>query len=161
MNKIWLLTAGALLLVFTCASAEIYRCVTPDGKQVMTDRQSQLPDNCQDIGKSTEAGSFNIIPDSKNADAERQPVKPAQGVESSAPMFASLQVQANELVQNYKEAVAKRYGSGLNVERRDAIKEVEGFRQQKVEMLDGLTRSGLTGNQQKKIQDVLDEIPEQ
>jgi hypothetical protein len=161
MNKIWLLTAGALLLVFTCASAEIYRCVTPDGKQVMTDQQAQLPDNCQNIGKSVEASSFNIMPANKGVDAETRPVKPAQGAESKAPMFASLQVQAKALVQNYKEAVAKRYGSGLNVKRRHAIKEVEGLRQQKVEMLDGLTRSGLTNDQQKKIQDILDEIPQQ
>ena len=116
MNKIWLLTAGFSLLALTCASAETYRCRTPDGKLVMTDQQSQLPDDCQSIDESTETGSFNIIPGGKGVDTEVRPVEPAKRAESRAPIFTSLQDQAKALVQNHKEAVTRRYRPGLEVD---------------------------------------------
>lgn len=161
MNKVVVLTTGFSLLALTCASAEIYRCRTPEGKLVMTDQQLKLPANCQPIDEPTEAGSFNIMPRAKGIASEGQSAKPVQRTKTSTSTFASLQDQAQVLVQSYKEASAKRYGSGLAVERRSVIREIAELREQKQEMLGGLTSSGLTRNQQQSIKDVLEGIPQQ
>ena len=161
MNKVVVLTTGFSLLVLTCASAEIYRCRTPEGKLVMTDQQLQLPANCRPIDVPAEAGSFNVMPSSKGIASEGQSAKPVQGTKARTSTFSSLQDQAQVLVQSYKEASAKRYGSGLAVERRSSIREIAELRKQKQEMLGGLTRSGLTRNQQQSIKNILEGIPEQ
>jgi hypothetical protein len=75
MQKILWLTVALSLLFATCASTEIYRCRTPDGGLVMTDRKDKLPADCQLVNGTKDTGGFNIVPSVPVNEVESPPKK--------------------------------------------------------------------------------------
>jgi len=144
----------------TSVSAEVYRCRTPDGKLVMTDKQTGLPADCKPVEGPAGTGSFNIIPDNTRSDVENQPELPEQKTASDVQDVSTWQSHADTLVQDYKAATRKRHRATLEVDRRHAVQEIEELKQQKQEMLNSLTRSGLTRDEHQAIRKTLNEIPQ-
>ena len=159
MQKTMWLTVGLSLLLLTYASAEIFRCRTPDGKLVMTDRESELPADCQPVDKPANAGSFNVMPSASGTDTKTQPVSPEQKAATKRPDVAPWQRDASAMVEDYNDAVRRRNRESLTVDRRRATQEVGRLHQQKVEMLNDLAGSGLKRHEQQAVRKTLDRIP--
>ena len=158
MKRVWLSTMGFILLTSTCASAEIFRCRTPDGNLVMTDQQAELPADCQPVDESGGKGSFNILPPATDSGLESRTVQPEQSAAERSPDPSLWQSQAETLVQSYKDAVRKRYHENLEVDRRLAMDKIGRVKQQKIQMLDDLAESSLKRADKKAIREILKEI---
>ena len=159
MKRLLLLTIMLYLLILTCASAEIFRCRTPDGELVMTDNKTEIPADCKPIDEPEGSGSFNIVPTSKEATIKSQPVS-AEG--TAAPLEQDVtpwQDDASGLLERYQDAVRRSHSEDLEVNRRHARQEVEQLKQQKNDMLNALPESGLKDHEQKVIKDTLNEMP--
>ncbi len=160
MQRILWLTVGLSLLFLTCASAEIYRCRTPDGVLVMTDQQAKLPADCKPVDEPENVGSFNVMPSTTGTDKRSQPAPPQQKAATKRPDVAPWHSDANALVENYKDAVRRRTRESLTVNGRRATQEIGQLKQQKNEMLSDLEGSGLRRADQQAIRKTLDEIPQ-
>jgi hypothetical protein len=160
MQRILWLIVGFSLLVLTCASAEIYRCRTPDGVLVMTDQRAKLPADCKPVDEPEDAGSFNIMPSATGTDNKSQPAPSDQKAATKRPDVAPWQSDASALVENYKDAVRRRNRESLDVDGRRATQEVGQLHQQKQEMLNDLAGSGLKHEDQQAIRKTLHEIPQ-
>ena len=159
MQRILWLTVGLSLLLLTCASAEIYRCRTPDGVLVMTDQRDKLPADCQPVDGPEDAGSFNIMPSAAGTGKKSLPAPPEQKAVTKRPDVAPWQRDASALVENYKDAVRRRNRESLTVNGRRATREIGQLKQQKHKMLNDLAGSGMRHADQQAIRKTLDEIP--
>lgn len=157
MQRIWLMTAVFLCLSLSGVSAEIYKCRTPDGNLVVTDQEANLPKGCQKVEETSGGSTFNIVPETKAVEVERSSVK----LPKASPEPSQVEDQAKTLVQDYKEAVRKRYRSSFVADQRRAIQQIESLRKEKQKMLSGLKGSGLSRNERDKVRKILDEIPQQ
>lgn len=160
MQRILWLTVGLSLLLLTCASAEIYRCRTPDGVLVMTDQVVKFPADCKPVDEPKNSGSFNIMPSATGTDKRSQPARPEQTAATKRPDVAPWQSDASALVENYRGAVRRRSRESLMTDKRRAIQEIGQLKQQKDEMLNDLAGSGLRHADQQAIRKTLDEIPQ-
>jgi len=159
MQKILWLIVGLSLLFATCAAAEIFRCRTPDGELVMTDNKAEIPADCKPVDEPKGSGSFNIVPSDKEAPVESPPVS---AEETAAPVEQDVtpwQDDASGLVESYKDALLRSHREDLEVNRRHAMQEIEQLKQQKHDMLNALSKSGLKDHDQKAISKTLNEIP--
>ena len=77
MHRICLLSFVFVLLLMTCASAEIYRCRTVAGELVMTDQKSNFPADCKPVDEPVGHGSFSIEPGVK-VDKTKSPSTPPE-----------------------------------------------------------------------------------
>jgi hypothetical protein len=68
--------AAFFCLSMTSASAEIYKCRTPDGNLFVTDQEATLPKNCQMVEVPSGDSTFNIVPETKVVDVEPSSVEP-------------------------------------------------------------------------------------
>ena len=159
MQKILWLMVGFSLLLLTCASAEIYRCRTPDGVLVMTDQPAELPADCQPVDESTGKGSFNVVPNAAGTDKKSQPALPEQKAATAGQEVTSWQSDASALVENYNDAVRRHNHEGLDVGGRRAAREIGQLHQQKHKMLNDLAGSGLRHEDQQTIRKTLNKIP--
>ena len=159
MKRLLLLTIILYLLILTCASAEIFRCRTPDGELVMTDDKSKLPADCRPVEAPAGSGSFNVVPSTPAAAVESSSVNPKPEVRPEAQDVTPWQDDASGLVGRYNDAVRRRHSEDLEVNRRRAIREVEQLKQQKLDMLDALPKSGLKDHEQKAVRETLSEMP--
>ena len=159
MLRIWLLTLALCWLILSTATAQIYRCRMPDGSVVMTDQQAEIPADCQSFDGPSGEGSFNIMPAVKEAVGSPPPKgKTASVIE--VPNSSAWQDQAATLVQNYEEAVQKRYHANQAADQRHAMVEIAKLKEQKQQMLDDLERSGLIFSEQEVIRKILAQIPQ-
>lgn len=166
MQRIWLITAVFFCVSLTGVSAEIYKCRTPDGNLVVTDQEANLPRGCQKIEGSSTGSTFNIVPETKAIDVESPSteapkISPESSADSLPDPSQAVVDQAKTLVQDYKEAVRKRYHSSFVADQRRAIQQIESLRKEKQQILSGLTGSGLSRNEQAKVRNILNEIPQQ
>jgi hypothetical protein len=159
MKRLLLLTIILYLLLLTCASAEIFRCRTPDGELVMTDDKSKLPADCQPVEAPAGSGSFNVVPSTPSAAVESSSVSPKPEVRSEAQDVAPWQDDANGLVERYNDALLRSHREDLEVNRRSATRDVEQVKQQKIDMLDALPKSGLKDHEQKAVRETLSKMP--
>ena len=160
MKRLLLLTIMLYLLILTCASAEIFRCRTPDGELVMTDDKSKLPSDCRPVEAPAGSGSFNLVPSAPAAAVESSSDNPEPEGRPETQDVTPWQDDASGLVERYNDAVRRRHSEGLEVNRRRAIREVEQLKQQKYDMLDALPKSGLKDRDQKTIRETLNKIPQ-
>jgi hypothetical protein len=159
MKKILLLTTILSLLIMTCASAEIFRCRTPDGELVMTDDQSKLPADCRPVEAPAGSGSFNVVPSTPAAAVESSSVSPKPEVRSEAQDVTPWQDDASGLVERYHDALLRSHREDLEVNRRRATRDVEQLKQQKLDMLNALPKSGLKDHEQKAVRETLNKMP--
>ena len=159
MQRILWLTVVLTLLLLTCASAEIFRCRTPDGVLVMTDQETKLPADCKPVDEPENVGSFNVMPSATGTDKRSQPAPLEQEAAKKRPDVAPWQRDASALVENYKDAVRRRTRESLTADGRRATRDIGQLKQQKYEMLDDLEGSGLRHADQRAIRKTLDEIP--
>ncbi len=159
MKRLLLLTIMLYLLILTCASAEIFRCRTPDGELVMTDNKAELPADCRPVEAPAGSGSFNVVPSTPAAAVESSSVSPKPEVRSEAQDVTPWQDDANGLVERYHDALLRSHREDLEVNRRRATRDVEQLKQQKIDMLDALPKSGLKDHEQKAVRETLSEMP--
>jgi hypothetical protein len=159
MKRLLLLTIMLYLLILTCASAEIFRCRTPDGELVMTDNKAEIPADCRPVEAPAGSGSFNVVPSTPAAAVESSSVSPKPEVRSEAQDITPWQDDASGLVERYHDALLRSHREDLEVNRRRATREVEQLKQQKLDMLDALPKSGLKDREQKAVRETLDEMP--
>jgi len=156
MLKILLLSTALVGLLIPDVCAEMYKCRTPEGKTVITDRKIVLSDDCQLIHETSEANTFTNVPEtSGSAASESSPDMPQGGTPDSS----AWQQQATALEESYQEAVRRRYHASYASEKREAIQQIEQLRAQKGQMLEDLSRSGLTPAEQDAIRSILEVIP--
>ena len=77
MHRISLLSFVFVLLLMTCASAEIYRCRTVAGELFMTDQKTNFPADCKPVDEPVGHGSFSIEPVVK-VDKAKSPSAPPE-----------------------------------------------------------------------------------
>jgi len=160
MPKILCMTIGLLLVTLGCATAEIYRCRTAAGDLIMTDNEAALPADCDQVKETTGGGSFNTVP-SVSVKKTKQPAARSERKPSAAMKSVTLwQNDANELVKSYKDAVRRRYHESFGVDKRRAVQDIAGLKHKKQKMLDALTGSGLTRDQQSSVSAILEDIPQ-
>ena len=160
MLRIWMLTLTVCSLLLTNATADVYRCRMPDGRIVMTDQEAEMPADCQPFDGPAGEGSFNVMPATKEAVASPPAERETTGIVTEVPNTPALQDQAAGLVQNYEEAVKKRYHASQAADQRRAMVEIAKLKEQKQQMLEDLTGSGLKRDDQDVIRKLLDQIPE-
>ena len=159
MQKILWLLVGLSLLFTTCAAAEIFRCRTADGELVMTDNKAELPADCRPVEAPAGSGSFNVVPSTPAAAVESSSVSPKPESHSEAQDVTPWQDDANGLVERYHDALLRSHREDLEVNRRRATRDVEQLKQQKIDMLDALPKSGLKDHEQKAVRETLSEMP--
>jgi hypothetical protein len=159
MKRLLLLTTILSLLILTCASAEVFRCRTPDGELVMTDNKAEVPADCRPVEAPAGSGSFNVVPSTPETAVESTPASPEQETRSEAPDITPWQDDANGLVERYHDALLRSHREDLEVNRRRATRDVEQLKQQKHDMLDALPKSGLKEHEQKAVRETLNEMP--
>ena len=159
MKRLLLLTIMLYLLILTCASAEIFRCRTADGELVMTDNKAEIPADCQPVEAPAGSGSFNVVPSTPAAVVESSSVSPKPVVRSEVQDVTPWQDDANGLVERYHDALLRSHREDLEVNRRSATRDVEQLKQQKIDMLDALPKSGLKDHEQKAVRETLSEMP--
>jgi hypothetical protein len=159
MNKECLLAGGLLLFLLSSASAEIYRCRTSDGRLIMTDNRANLPADCVPIDQPAGSGSFNIVPAPEASEAADQATSGAAKDESEKTTQTSVYDQARMLVQDYNDAVTKRYHAGLVTEQEAAMREITELKRQKEELINGMARSNLSQEERRSVRRLLDRIP--
>ena len=166
MHRIMLLAIGFFLLGLTGAPAEIYRCVTPAGELIMTDQQTGLPADCKPVEGTTGTSSFNVVPSVKEGVPKRSVKRAEKKAMSDVPDVVQWQSDASALVENYRDALRRRYRKDMSrqrsyANRRRAKQDISDLRQQKNKMLNGLEGSGLSRDQQNSARKTLDEIPKE
>jgi hypothetical protein len=159
MKRLLLLTIMLYLLILTCASAEIFRCRTPDGELVMTDNKAEVPADCRPVEAPAGSGSFNVVPSTPEPAVESTPASPEQETLSEAQEVTPWQDDASGLVERYHDALRRSHREDLEVNRRRATREVEQLKQQKLDMLDALPKSGLKDHEQKAVRETLSKMP--
>jgi hypothetical protein len=159
MQRILWLTVALSLLVLTYASAEIFRCRTPDGVLVMTDRETELPADCQLVDEPAGKGSFNVVPSAETTDTKRPLVPFERGAATKRQDIAPWQKDSSALVERYNDALRRRNRESLEVDRLRATREIGQLKQQKDEMLNDIKGSGLRHEDQQAIRKTLDKIP--
>lgn len=167
MAKECLLAAGLLLFLLSSASAEIYRCRTSDGRLIMTDNRANLPTDCVPIDQPAQSGSFNIVPAPEAGEAAAGQATPsaARGESEKTTQTSvkttqtSVYDQARMLVQDYNDAVTKRYHADLVTEQEAAMREITELKRQKEELINGMTRSNLSQEERRSVRRLLDRIP--
>ena len=160
MKRLLLLTIMLHLLILTCASAEIFRCRTADGELVMTDNKTEIPADCQPVEAPAGSGSFNVVPSTPAAAVESSSVSPKPEVRSEAQDVTPWQDDANGLVERYNDALLRSHREDLEVNRRRATRDVEQVKQQRLDMLDALPKSGLKEHEQKAVRETLSKMPQ-
>lgn len=118
----------------------------------------KLPADCRPVEAPAGSGSFNLVP-SAPAAVESSSVNPEPEGRPDAQDVTPWQDDASGLVERYNEAVRRRHSEDLEVNRRRAIREVEQLKQQKHDMLDALSKSGLKDHDQKTVREMLNKIP--
>lgn len=159
MYRISSLTVGLLCLLLTSASAEIHRCRTPDGKLVMTDREDQMPADCQPIDEPVGSGGFNVVPSVEMDTTENQSRLPAQNSPAGDQDITPWQNRADALVESYDEAVRVRHRAVIAEEQRRAEREISRLKELKQRMLNDLEKSPLKSREHRTIRRTLDRIP--
>jgi hypothetical protein len=159
MKRGYLLITVLLLMLPSSASAEIFRCRTADGRLVMTDNPTSLPAGCVQVDKPAGTGSFNVVPAAPASQSET-PAEPGSSVEEpKSGDQTTLLEQARLLVQDYEEAVARRYRVGRVAEQNAAMRDIGELKRQKEDMLRRVDSAGLNQEERHVIRRTLDRIP--
>jgi ribosome-binding protein aMBF1 (putative translation factor) len=143
----------------TTAAAEMYRCQTSDGRVTFTDTPINLSDDCKQI-KETPSNSNQPVQNRRTAPrpvntTQQQPAdKPAE--QSDLESWTS---RASTLVDDYHNAVKRRYRESRMLDKRKATRDVAKTKEDKRVLLEELKNSTLNRKQREEIRKILNEIP--
>lgn len=159
MTRTLLLIVGLSFLSITIVDAKIYRCKTADGKLVMTDREDQMPADCQPVDEPAGSGGFNVVPSVEVDRTGSQRRLPAKNSPAGDQDVAPWQNRADALVEGYDEAVRVRHRAVIAEEQRRAEREITRLRELKQRMLNDLDKSSLKRDDHRAVRRTLDRIP--
>ena len=159
MYKRPLLTFGLFFLMLSCATAEVYRCRTAEGRLIMSDKQTNLPAGCTPVENPPGTGTFNIMPSTEGSAVQSPAMQSEEAARPDTTGGSAVQDQAQQLVQSYNDAVTRRYHSSRVVEQQKAMREITELRRKKQEILDSLAKSGLSLDDRRAVKRTLDGIP--
>ena len=159
MDRKYLLIMLLVFFMLSSASAETYRCRTTDGRLVVTDNPANLPAGCVQTGQPAGSGSFNVVPAAPTNQPDTRAEQGAPSAEPKATGQSPLLEQARLLVQDYEDAVARRYRPGRVVDQQAAMRDISELRRQKEDILRSVDSSGLNRDERHTIRRTLDRIP--
>ena len=162
MNICSLTTLTLLLALNSMAFAEVYRCQTPEGGVVFSDKPLNLSEDCQrikqehspDIYSNRPTQSRTPAPGKAKASKQKPSDKPV--VKTQLELWTS---RSETLVDDYNAAVKKRFHESFVLDKQKALLEINRIKEKKIALLEELEVSSLPGKDRQEIQDILREIP--
>jgi hypothetical protein len=166
MIKIILLCIFPLFLTSSWSNAEIYRCTNAQGAVIYTDDPAKMPRDCI-TDQAVKFHQLNILPEQVNqADTQNVDISAADSAtppvqqEYDPASFASLNGEAETLIQRYAEARRRATFSPLFKHKEAAKTELQELRIQKDNLVSVVNKSSLPGTQKNEILEKLSSMAE-